>query len=183
MELNYATKGVANAGLATGIIGTALGTLNTLGAHSGGGLLGGISGGIGMSAGDLAQVVQAISGLTGATGRCSENTPATRYDLAQMEKMMAKDQEIAILKSEQNTEVKIADVYERLITRINADQRAQADWNAQQMVNNAQMSAAIAANATSIAALQNCCGQITKIVVPNSSVCPGWGAVTVTPQP
>lgn len=31
MEMNYASKGVANAGLATGIIGTSLGALNELG--------------------------------------------------------------------------------------------------------------------------------------------------------
>lgn len=93
-----------------------------------------------------------------------------------------KDAEIALLKSEQNTEVKIADVYERLITRINADQRAQADWNANQSVANAQMSAAIATNNASIASLQNCCNQITKLVVPNSAICPGWGNVTITPS-
>jgi hypothetical protein len=34
MEMNFAKKGVANAGLTTGIIGTALGALNTLGAGS-----------------------------------------------------------------------------------------------------------------------------------------------------
>ena len=51
----------------------------------------------------------------------------------------------------------------------------------QQAVNNATMSAAIAANSTSISALQNSCSQITKLVVPNTSVCPGWGNVTITP--
>ena len=92
-----------------------------------------------------------------------------------------KDSEIAMLKSEQNTEVKIADVYERLITRINADRNAQMEWNATQSVNNAQMSSAIAVNANSIGAIQGILGQITKTVIPNSSVCPGWGEVTVKP--
>ena len=40
-------------------------------------------------------------------------------------KLAAKDSEIALIKSEQNSELKIADVYERLITRINADKNAQ----------------------------------------------------------
>lgn len=147
--------------------------------NNGGGLVGGITGRSTM--GDMAQVAQTIAELSGATGRCSENTPVTRYDIQQLKELMAKDQEIAILKSEQNTEVKMADVYERLATRMNANEREQQNWNAQQMVNNAQMSAAIAANATSIAGLQNCCSQITKLVVPNTAICPGWGPVTITP--
>lgn len=177
MEMNFATKGVANAGLTTGIIGTALGALNTLG--NGSNILGGL--GNNASVGDMAQVARTVAELSGVTGRCSENTPVTRYDIQNLKELMAKDQEIAILKSEQNTEIKIADVYERIMTSVNADRRDQDAWNAQQMVNNAQMSASIAANATSIAALQNCCSQITKLVVPNSAICPGWGSVTVTP--
>lgn len=33
-----------------------------------------------------------------------------------------------------------------------------------------------------LAALQNVVANITKTVVPNSSVCPGWGNVTITPE-
>ena len=39
----------------------------------------------------------------------------------------------------------------------------------------------IAANSAAIACLQNTVAGITKIVVPNSSICPGWGNVTITP--
>jgi hypothetical protein len=99
------------------------------------------------------------------------------------QELAKKDSEIALLKSEQNTEVKIADVYDRLLTRINADRQAQADWNATQMVNNCTMSNAIATNTNSISALQNCCNSITKLVVPNSAICPGWGNVDVTITP
>ena len=175
MELNYASKGIANAGLTTGIIGTALGALNTLGGHSGNiiGLGGGFSGG---SVGDMAEVARAVAEISGVTGRCSENTPVTRYDIAQLKELMAKDQEIALLKSEQNTEIKIADVYERVMTRVNADKKEQDAWNAQQMVNNAQISASIAANARSIAALHETCGKITKVVVPKDAICPEFMA-------
>ena len=70
----------------------------------------------------------------------------------------------------------------RLITKINDNQKSQDDWNAAQMVNNAQMSSAIAVNSNSIATLQNACSQITKLVVPNSAVCCGWGPVKVVPD-
>lgn len=109
------------------------------------------------------------------------NTFVTKAELQMTQELASKDSQIALLKSEQNTEIKIADVFERLITRINSDQKEQSAWNTQQSVNNATMSAAIASNATSIAALQNSCSQITKLVVPNTSICPGWGNVTITP--
>lgn len=173
MELNYATKGVANAGLATGIVGTTLGALNMIG--NGGGILGGFGGGrtadamAGMAAG------AAGAGLMNGMGRCSESTPVTRYDLEWIQKLMAKDQELAIVKSEQNTEIKIADVYERVMKQVNQNRREQDAWNTAQAVNNTHMSDAIAA-------LQASCASITKLVVPNSAICPGWGPVTVAPQ-
>ena len=148
------SAGVAGAGLGLGIAGTALALLQNGG----------------------------LSNIFGGFGGCN-NQYATKSDVAYSQELAKKDSEIALLKSEQNTEVKIADVYDRLITRINADRQAQADWNAAQMVNNCSMSNAIAVNTNSISALQNCCNSITKLVVPNSSICPGWGNVDVTITP
>jgi hypothetical protein len=122
-------------------------------------------------------------GLGNILGGVGGNQYATKSDLAYAQELAKKDSEIALLKSEQNTEVKIADVYDRLITKINANQLAQSEWNATQMVNNCKMSSAIAVNSNSISALQNCCNSITKLVVPNSSICPGWGDVTVSVTP
>lgn len=147
------SAGVAGAGLGLGIAGTSLALLN---------------GGLG--------------NLLGGLGGC-HNQYATKSDLAYAQELARKDSEIALLKSEQNTEVKIADVYDRLITRINLDRQAQSDWNAAQMVNNCKMSNAIAVNTNSISSLQNCCNSITKLVVPNSAICPGWGNVDVTITP
>ena len=140
MEVQYASNGKANAGLTTGIIGTALSGLLTLGGMAG------------------------LANNNVAHG----NTVATKDDIMNLKELMSKDQQIAILTSEQNTEVKIADVYERLITRINADQRAQAEWNTQQAVNNSAMSSAIASNAKSIEVLKD----LTKVVIPMHNICP-----------
>jgi hypothetical protein len=151
---SVASAGVGGAGLGLGIAGTALALLN--------------NGGLG--------------NLLGGFGGCN-NQVATKSDIAYSQELAKKDSEIALLKSEQNTEVKIADVYDRLITKINANQLAQSEWNATQMVNNCKMSNAIAVNSNSISALQNCCNSITKLVVPNSAICPGWGDVTVSVTP
>jgi len=141
-------NGKANAGLTTGIIGTALSGLLALGGGAG------------------------LLGLHANLNNSNSVKYVTKDEFDMAQKLNAKDCEIALLKSEQNTEVKIADVYERIMTRVNADARSQADWNAQQMVNNATMSSAITTNANSITVLQNTLAGITKTVVPITSVCP-----------
>ena len=40
-----------------------------------------------------------------------------------------------------------------------------------------------AVNATAIAQVQAILGNITKLVVPNAAICPGWGASEVTVKP
>jgi hypothetical protein len=68
---------------------------------------------------------------------------------------------------------KIAEVYERLNTKIGV---VEAGINAQAVYN--------AANTATIGCIQGQVAQLfglTKLVVPNTSVCPGWGNVTITP--
>ena len=154
-------SGKSNAALTTGIIGTTLGGLLTLN----GGLSNG--NGIGLFGGNNVNMV--------------DSRYVSRDDLNMAIALAQKDSEIALLKSEQNTEVKIADVYARIKGDLLTLERSQADWNAAQSVANAQMSSAIATNANSISAIQTVLGNITQVKVPNNAVCPGWGEVTVTP--
>lgn len=102
----------------------------------------------------------------------NNNHCITKDEFLMGQELAKKDSEIALLQSEQNTEIKIADVYERIMTRVNADQRAQADWNASQSVINAQMSGAIATNTNSVASLTNLVNNLTKTVIPATNVCP-----------
>lgn len=141
----FASKGVAGSGLGLGIAGTALGVLN--------GGLGNIFGGT-------------------MNCRCSENNLINRYELELENKIVSKDSEIALLKSNIYTDQKIADVYERLNNKIGV---VEAGINAQAVYN--------AANTATIGCIQGQVAQLfglTKLVVPNTSVCPGWGDVNVT---
>ena len=142
----FASKGVAGSGLGLGIAGTALGVLN--------GGLGNLFGGMGNC-------------------NCSENQYVNRYELGLEHKLVNKDSEIALLKSNIYTDQKIADVYERLNTKISG---VEAAVNTQAVVN-ATMTGTISCMQGQIAQLQG----LTKLVVPNTSVCPGWGNVTITP--
>lgn len=141
----FASKGVAGSGLGLGIAGTALGVLN--------GGLGNLFGGMNNCG-------------------CSENNYINRYELEMENKIVSKDSEIALLKSNIYTDQKIADVYERLNTKIGV---VEAGINAQAVYN--------AANTATIGCIQGQVAQLfglTKLVVPNTSVCPGWGDVNVT---
>lgn len=121
--------------------------------------------------------------------RCGGGCTVTAETLDMAMRIAAKDSEIALLKSEQNTEVKIADVYEKVLARINADKMEQAGINSAQAVANAQMSSAIAVLQNSYSCLQGTVNGITKTVIPISSVCPqpmpqynSWTAPTATAE-
>lgn len=166
MEYETKNTGTSIAGLTTGIIGTSLGVLNGAGG---------------------------LAGLWGGNGHASNYV--TKDELKYVQELGQKDSEISLLKSESNTENKMIDVYKQahaevaaLRDTVYANQMAQMDWNASQSVANAQMSNAIATNTASINAINGTLGNITKTIVPATSVCPepmlkynSWTAPTTTP--
>lgn len=141
----FASRGVGNAGLTTGIIGTALGVLN--------GGLGNILGGCGTNNATLM-----------AAASCSENQFVNRYELEMENKLVSKDSEIALLKSNIYTDQKITDVFERLSTRI----RGVEDQVSAQAVYNATNTATLSCLQGQVAQLQ----ALTKLVVPADNICP-----------
>ena len=140
----FASKGVAGSGLGLGIAGTALGVLN---------------GGLG-----------SIFGANNVANVCSDNTYVNRYELDLENKLVAKDSEIALLKSNIYTDQKLTDVYSNLQAQLNTIKDNQNAVNMQQAVYNGTNTAAISCIQGQIAQLQS----LTKLVVPNSSVCPGY---------
>ena len=158
MEVNnYASKGVAGAGLGLGIAGTALGVLN--GMNGCGNVLGGLFN-------------------TGNCG-CHENTAVNRYELGLEQASAAKDSKIALLESTIHTNDKILEVYGYLDGRL----RSIEGQIAQQAVVNAQVTANLSCMQGNIATLMG----LTKTVVPIDSICPApmpqynsWTAPTAT---
>lgn len=97
---------------------------------------------------------------------------ATKEDVETSITISAQKSEIDMLKSEQRENEKIIETYKELISRINNDKAEQQAINAQQSVYNCQAN-------SNIAVLNNQVGQLmslTALRIPNSSVCPGWGA-------
>ena len=154
IDKDFASKGVAGAGLGLGIAGTALGLLN-----------GGIPGLLG-----------GWNNCNGAS-MCHENMPVNRYEAAQSARIAELETEVKLRDANPYTlgEInKVRDYVDRRFERVECSINQQAVYNA---TNNAALSC-----------IQGQVAQLyglTKLVVPNGSICPGWGDVTVsiTPAP
>ena len=111
--------------------------------------------------------------------RCGCNQPQyiTKEEFNLGQQLAAKDSEIGLLKADKYTDQKIVETYQNLQAQINALKENQYAVNLQQTTLNATQTATIACMQQQIAQLQS----LTKMVVPNTSVCPGWGNVTITP--
>lgn len=135
-------------GQGQGALNTVLGAIGTYGALAGGGgMLGNLFGG----------------------GRCcdGDNAPVTRYEAKMQQELASKDGKIALLESNIYTDQKIADVYERLNNKINANRDEQNAINLQQAVFNGTTTSAVTCLQTQIAQLQG----LSQLVIPQSRVC------------
>ena len=163
----FASRGVGNTAL-----GLSIGALGVQALNGGfGNLLNGVGNGCGTAWGR-------------STGCCDSNMVVNRYELGLTNELAAKDARIGLLESNIYTDQKIADTYATLNGQINAlasevraNKDAQTAVNMNQAVYNGTTTAAIGCIQNQIAQLFS----LTKIVVPNTSVCPGWGNVTITP--
>lgn len=142
----FGSKGVSGAGLGLGIAGTALGLMNGGGL---GNLFGGNCGG--------------MYGMYGAYG-CSENVPATRYDIEKEQKIAELQQKLSLTESSIYTDGKLNDLRNYIDRRFNgveAQMCQQAVWNATANAN-------IGCIQSQVAALQ----ALTKVVIPLDNICP-----------
>lgn len=174
--MEYASKATGGTALGLGIAGTAGWLLN--------GGFGNLFGCMGNNAASAA--MPAVAGLAAgmAAQKCGDDSNVNRYELTQVQTIANKDMEIAYWRGQDETNRKITDAYAKLESRINglacevrANKEEQNGINLQQAVYNGT-------NTATVGCIQNQVNQLlglTKLVVPNGSVCPGWGNVTVTP--
>jgi hypothetical protein len=140
----FASRGVGNAGLTTGIIGTSLGALNS-------GILG---------------------NLFGNANNCGENSAVNRYELSLQQRIAALESGIALRDANIYNDSKILETYKYFDGKIEAI--------------NARLGEQAVFNATTTATMNCMAGQIaqlyglTKLVIPNGSVCPVTPATAPT---
>lgn len=134
----FASRGVGNAALTTGIIGAA----GAVGSGGLGNILGGILGGgnNAVNTALLAAMAANAGGLLGNNGgNCSENQPVNRYELAQEQRIAALESQNALLQADKNTDAKILEVYKNVEERLNATNRELAQIAAAQTVTNQRL--------------------------------------------
>ena len=152
VEVHDNTRGIATGGLTTGIIGTALGAMNS-------GILPGLFG--------------------GNAAACSENMGVNRYELSMVRELTNKDMEIAYLKGRDESKNDDLAMYKNFDGECRRIDRELAD----QRVFNATTGATVSCLTGQVNGMQALLNSITKTVVPNSAICPGWGDVTVSITP
>ena len=151
----FASKGVAGSGLGLGIAGTALGLLN-----GNNGLLG---------------------GLFGNNCGCSENMPVTRYELNQESKIAELQSQIALRDANTYNDQKLLEVYKYFDGELKDIRQNMCDTRATQGIVNAKFESAIDVMGSQVASINNTISNLTRTVIPNANVCPGWGTVNVVP--
>lgn len=185
-ERNYASKGMAGTAL-----GLSIGALGVEALRGGlNGLLGGNpapaatpapapasnSGASDTSAAIVASmmpmVAAAVAAASGPRGTCNEDHTVNRYEAGKDARIAELETEIKLRDANTYTDGKMLDLYKYVDGRLRGVE--------------GQISQQAVYNATNTAALNCMQGQInqllslTKIVVPNSSICPGWGTATVS---
>lgn len=123
-------------------------------------LLGGLLGNMGCGCGTMAA--------------CSENTPVNRYEAAQSARIAELETEVKLRDANAFTMTEMGKLRDYMETKFDRVECQLSDQKAYNAANNAAMGCISAQ-------IQQLFG-ITKLVVPNSSVCPGWGNVTITPE-
>lgn len=111
----------------------------------------------------------------GCNSGCSENHFINRYEAEQSARIAELETEVKLRDSNIYTDGKILALYQYVDGKI-AGLEGQI---CQQNVYNATNTATISCIQGQIAQLAS----LTKLVVPNSSICPGWGDVTVSVTP
>ena len=113
-----------------------------------------------------------------------DDQPINRYEANLLVALSNKDSEIALYKADKYTDQKIVDAtaylmgeLKSLAGEVRANRDMQCEINKEQAVYNGVNTATLNCIQNQVAQLYG----ITKLVVPNASVCPGWGNVTITP--
>ena len=119
-------------------------------------------------------VVLGDTGSMGSGRSSSDYVSKESFDLAL--RLANSERDNAILAAELSSEKKMSDVFTTLNDKINQVVSDQSAINSAQAVTNCAVTSQLAVLNNNVAILMG----LTKTVIPNGNVCPGWGDATVT---
>lgn len=111
--------------------------------------------------------------FSGGNGSCHENTMVNRYEAQQQARIAELETEVKLRDANTFTMGEMGKLRDYVDGRFSAVEKELCD----QRTYNATNTATIGCIANQVAQLMS----LTKVVIPNTSICPGWGNVTVTP--
>ena len=153
----FASKGVAGSGLGLGIAGTALGLLNN-----------------------------GVGGILGMGNNCAYGygvRAVSQFELAQSEKIAALESAVALRDANVYGDQKLLELYKYVDGELKDIRKTICHNEKEQAIINAKFESGIDVLGSQVASINNTLCKLTKTVIPNSSLCPGWGDVTVTITP
>ena len=112
-------------------------------------------------------------GAMGGGACVNENMPVNRYEASQSARIAELETEVKLRDANTYTDGKLLELYKYMDGKFAHVEHELCD----QKVFNATQIGTISCIQGQIAQLQG----LTKLIVPNSSICPGWGNVTVAP--
>lgn len=131
--------------------------------------------GSGLGLGIAGTALGLLNGVLTPFNHCSENTPVNRYELDQESKIAELQSQIALRDANTYNDQKMLELYKYFDGEIKDVHKELCA----QKVFNATAENATSVMASQIASINNTLASITKTIIPNSSVCPGWGRVCV----
>lgn len=155
----FASKGVAGSGLGLGIAGTALGLLNN----------------------GMGNIFTGANNCACAYGYGARGV--SQFELTQAEKISSLESGIALRDANIYNDQKLLELYKYVDGELKDIRKTICANEKAQAVFNAKVESGIDVLGTQVASINNTLCKLTKLVIPNSSLCPGWGDVTVTVTP
>ena len=140
--------------------------------------VGGAGLGLGIAGTALGLLNGNLGGLLNANGAncgCNEDHYVNRYEAAQAARIAELETEVKLRDSNTYTDGKILELYKYVDGKFARVEHELCD----QKVFNATQISTISCIQGQVAQLMG----LTKLVVPNGSICPGWGDVTVSVTP
>lgn len=146
-------------------------------------------GNLGVTLGAIGTGLGVLTNGLGGLGLFGNNSIqwVSKEEFTQQQTISSLQSENALLKAEQDSETKMADVYARLDTKFRTLESDLNTFKATQGVVNAQVGANIAVAQNQIASLQADISALTKTIIPIDNVCPNpmarynsWTAPTTT---
>lgn len=134
--------------------------------------------------GSIGGYIGGISTLLGGTGllgnnanACGDNMPINRYESSQQARIAELETEVKLRDANTFTMGEMGKLRDYVDGKLACVERELSD----QRVYNATNTATINCIAQQVNGLQSVLNSVTKCVIPNTAICPGWGNVTVTP--